>query len=274
MSDLSLWDIPELFDYQFFRFALVGGIIAAMVCSWVGLFLILRNESMIADGVAHTAFGGIALGLYLGINPTITALFISILAVLCISYMRKKGLAQSDSAIAVILAVGFAGGVILINLSGGFKNELWSYLFGDILTVSIRDIQITSVLGISTILFLGVFYKELLSMTFDEEAAKLMGIPVKSISLIFNLLVAFTIVLSIKIIGIILVIALIVLPGLSALQLNLSFKKTTLASILFGIASVVVGIMLSAIYDFATGGVIVMTAVGLFIFTIGYKKLE
>ena len=270
----ELIDIFRLFGFQFFQNALVGGTIAALACAWVGLFLILRKEAMIGDGIAHTAFGGIALGLFLGINPILTALLVSILAVLGISYMRRRGLAQSDSAIAVMLAVGFSMGLIIISLAGGFNVELFSFLFGSILTINQTDLIIVSILGISTIIILGIFYKELLSMTFDEEGARLMGIPVKQLSLAFNLLVAITIVLSIKVIGVILVVALLVLPGLSALQLNRSFKGTTLVAIGFGTVSMITGILLSAIYNVATSGVIVFTAAGIFLFTAIYKRLE
>jgi zinc transport system permease protein len=267
-------DIFRLLGYQFFQNALLGGTIAALACAWVGLFLILRKEAMIGDGIAHTAFGGIALGLFLGINPILTALAVSVLAVLGISYMRRRGLAQSDSAIAVMLAVGFSTGLIIISLTGGFNVELFSFLFGSILTIDQIDLVIVSILGISTVLILGAFYKELLSMTFDEEDARLMGIPVRSLSLAFNLLVAITIVLSIKVIGVILVVALLVLPGLAALQLNLSFKKTTLVAIGFGVFSMVTGILLSAIYNVAASGVIVFTAAGIFLFTAIYRRLE
>ncbi|UCH89929.1 MAG: metal ABC transporter permease [Thermoplasmata archaeon] len=274
MADLSLLDIPRLLGYQFFQYAIIGGIIAALACAWVGLFLILRKEAMIGGGIAHTAFGGIALGLFLGIEPLLTTLLISILAVLGIAYMRKKGLAQSDSAIAVMYALGFALGLIIISLAGGFNVELFSYLFGSVLTIDTTDLIIVSILGIFTILFLGIFYKELLSITFDEESSRLMGIPVKPLSVSFNILVAITIVLSIKVIGIILVVALLVLPGLTALQLRLSFKGTTIAAIGFGILSITIGIMLSAIYNVATSGIIVFTAAGLFAWTAVYRRLE
>lgn len=267
-------DIFRLLGFQFFQNALLGGTIAALACAWVGLFLILRKEAMIGDGIAHTAFGGIALGLLLGINPILTALLVSILAILGISYMRRRGLAQSDSAIAVMMTLGFSTGLIIISLAGGFNVELFSFLFGSILTIDQTDLIIVSILGISTILILGVFYKELLSITFDEEDARLMGIPVRLLSLAFNLLVAITIVLSIKVIGVILVVALLVLPGLAALQLNLSFKGTTLVAIGFGILSMITGVLLSAIYDVATSGVIVFTAAGFFLFTAIYRRLE
>ncbi len=274
MTDLSLFDIPRLLEFQFFQFALIGGIIAALVTSWVGLFLILRKEAMIGDGIAHTAFGGIALGLFLGIEPLYTALLVSIFSVMGISYMRRKGLDNSDAAIAVMLAVGFSTGLIIISLAGGFNVELFSYLFGSILTIDQFDLMIVSILGIFTLLFLGFFYKELLSITFDEESSRLMGIPVNTLTFGFNILVATTIALSIKVIGIILVVALMVLPGLSALQFKRSFKVTMIITIAIGILSVVTGIFLSAIYDVATAGVIVLTSAGFFLSAVIYQRLK
>lgn len=273
MSELTLFDIPRLFGYRFFQYAIFGGIITAFACAWVGLFLILRKEAMIGDGIAHTAFGGIAIGLFLGLHPILTSLLISILAVISISYMKEKGIAQSDSAIAVVLALGFSTGLIIISIAGGFNIELFSYLFGSILTIDQTDLIIVAILGISTLGILGIFYKEFLSITFDREAARLMGIPVTPLSIAFNLLVAITIVLSIKVIGIILVVALLVLPGLSALQLNLSFKGTILTAIGIGILSMFTGISLSAIYNVATSGVIVFTAAAFFIITAIYRRL-
>lgn len=274
MTDLSIIDITSLFGYQFFQYALIGGIISALATSWVGLFLILRREAMMGDGIAHTAFGGIALGLLLRVNPLVTALIVSIVAVLGISYMRKKGLAKSDAAIAVMLALGFSTGLIIISISGGFNIEIFSYLFGSILTINQSDLIIVSLLGLATIFFFGFFYKELLSITFDEESAVITGIPVKVLSLGFNLLVAFTIALSIKIIGIILVAALMVLPGLAALQLNRSFKGTVLTTVCFSIVSVIVGILLSSIYNVATSGIIVFTAAGLFLISAVYNQVK
>jgi len=273
VADLTIFDLPQLFGYTFFRYALVGGTIAAISCALIGLFLILRKESMIGDGIAHTAFGGIALGLYFGIFPLVTALAVSILSIVAITYMRKKGLAQSDSAIAVMLAIGFSIGLLVISLAGGFNIELFSYLFGSILTIDGTDLLIVAVLGLSTLAFIGVFYKELLSMTFDEEASRLTGIPVEAISMGFNVLVASTIVLSIKVVGMILVAALIVIPGLAALQLKRGFKGTAAAAVVFSVMSVVLGILISAIYDLATSGVIIFTAVGIFIFVSAYRRL-
>jgi zinc transport system permease protein len=266
--------IIDLIGYRFFQNALIGGVIAAVACAAVGLFLILKKEAMIGDGITHTAFGGIALGLFLGINPLLTALGVSVLAVLAISYMRRKNVAPSDSAIAVMLALGFSFGLILISIAGGFNVELLSYLFGSILTIDEVDLLFVSLLGVFVLLFLSFFRRELLSIVFDEEDSRVLGIPTNSLSLAFDLLVATTIVLSIKVVGTVLVIALLVLPGLSALQLSLSFRKTMLAAVGFSILSTVVGILLSATFDVATSGLIVFVAVLLFLLTLVYKKLQ
>jgi zinc transport system permease protein len=266
--------ILDLLSYRFFQNALLGGVIAAATCAAVGLFLILKKEAMIGDGIAHTAFGGIALGLFLGINPLMSALAVSVLAVLGISYMRRKKIAPSDSAIAVMLALGFSFGLIVISIAQGFNIELFSYLFGSILTIDEVDLMVVSILGVFVLLFLGLFRRELLSLVFDEEDSRVMGIPTITLSLAFDLLVATTIVLSIKVIGTVLVVALLVLPGLSALQLNLSFRQTILLAVGFSTSSTVLGILFSAIFDVATSGLIVFTSVLLFLLTIAYKKLQ
>jgi len=267
-------NLLELFTYQFFQNAIIGGIIAAVACSLVGLFLILKKEAMLGDGLSHTAFGGIALGLLLGINPLITALGVSLLAVFGISYMRRNKIAPSDSAIAIMLALGFSTGLIVMSLAGGFNVELFSYLFGSILTIDSIDLVLVSLLGSAVVLFIAFFRRELLSMVFDEEDSRIMGIPTKKLSIIFDLLVAVTIVLSIKVIGTILVVALLVIPGLCALKLNLSFRKTLFAAVGFSILSIVLGIVLSAAFNVVTAGLIVFVLVLFFLLTLIYKKLS
>jgi len=273
-SKMITISILDLLGYRFFQNALLGGVIAAAACAAVGLFLILKKEAMIGDGIAHTAFGGIALGLLLGINPLLTALGVSVLAVFGISYMRRKNVAPSDSAIAVMLALGFSFGLIVISVAGGFNVELFSYLFGSILAIDQADLLVVSLLSVFVLLFLGFFRRELLSMVFDEDDSRVMGIPTNTLSLAFDLLVATTIVLSIKVIGTVLVVALLVLPGLSALQLGLSFRKTILTAVGFSIISTVLGILFSASFDVATSGLIVFIAVLLFLLTLAYKKLQ
>lgn len=272
-SQMITANIIDLFSYQFFQNALIGGVIAAVACASVGLFLVLKKEAMIGDGLSHTAFGGIALGLFLGINPLLTALGVSLLAVFTISYMRRKKIAPTDSAIAVMLAMGFSTGLIVISIAGGFNVDLFSYLFGSILTIDSMDLALISMLGSAVLLFVGIFRRELLSMVFDEEDSRIMGVPTRRLSIIFDLLVAITIVLSIKVIGTILVVALLVLPGLCALKLNLSFRSTIITAISFSVLSTLLGTIFSAVFKLAPAGVIVFVLVFFFFVTLIYKKL-
>ncbi|MCU0800035.1 MAG: metal ABC transporter permease [Candidatus Thermoplasmatota archaeon] len=273
MAEIGLNDLADLLGYQFFQFALIGGILVAITCSWIGLFLILKKQSMITDGIAHSVFGGIALGLFLGINVLWTSLATALASMTGITYLRKKGMAQSDSAIAVMMALGFSTGLILISLAGGFNVDVFSYLFGSILTISKGEIYSVATVAILAIAYLWTFHRELLSLTFDEEDSRLLGLPVTLLSVSFNILVAVAIVISIKVVGIILVTAFMVLPGLTAIQFNLSFKGTAVTSILIGLVGVISGIFLSALFDVAASGVIVFVMVGIFVTSAIYNKL-
>jgi zinc transport system permease protein len=276
-------DLVEFLSYGFFQHALLGGTIAAIACAAVGVIILLRKEAMIGHGIAHVSFGGIAVGEYLVLHqlffgdpdafPLITALAVSIVATLTITYLRRQGIAESDAAIALITAMGFALGLIILSLAGGFQVDLFTYLFGNVLTITTGELVLATALGGIILVFFIVFYKEMLSITFDEEAARLSGVPVRALTLAFDVLVAITIVLAIKVIGIILVSALLALPGITAFQLKLSFKGTMVWAIVFSVISVVLGILFSAAYDVATSGLIVVVAVLLLGFSALYVRL-
>ncbi len=273
MSEFIIEEIVRLLGYRFFQYALLGGALVALSCAVVGLLIVLRKESMIGDSVAHTSFGGIAIGILIGVEPIVTALVFAVIAMLLIAYMKSRKLANSDSAMAVMLAAGFSLGLIVVSVAEGFTVDLFSYLFGSILTIDSTELAIIAMLALVSLGVMGMLYKELLSITFDEQAARLNGIPVTIIATAFNILVAVTIVISIKVVGVILVAALLVLPGLTALQLNLSFRKTLLISIAMALVTTTLGIFLSAMFDVATSGVIVFTGVGVFLLVAGYAKL-
>jgi zinc transport system permease protein len=261
----------ELLGYGFFQRALLGGTIAAVACATVGVIILLRKEAMIGHGIAHVSFGGVAVGEYLVIHqlyfgdasvfPLLTALVVSIVATLSITTLKRRGIAESDAAIALITALGFALGLIVISMAGGFQVDLFSYLFGNVLTITSGELLLAGVLGAVIVVFMVVFYKEMLAITFDEGAARLLGLPVQTLTIAFDVLVAFTIVIAIKTVGIILVSALLAIPAVTALQLRGSFRTTMLASILFAAAAVVLGIVLSAFYEVATSGLIVLVSV-------------
>jgi zinc transport system permease protein len=276
----GLW---ELLEFGFFQRALLGGAVAAVACAAVGIFILLRKEAMVGHGIAHVSFGGVAIGVYMvsvgmyvgseGTFPLLTALAVSIVAMLAITTLRRRGIAESDAAIALVTAFGFSLGLIIISLAEGFQVDLFSFLFGNVLTITWRELGLTLALGTVIIGFLAVFYKEMLSVTFDEDAARLSGLPVTGLVMAFDILVAVTIVMSIKVVGIILVSALLAIPGITGLQLRLSFMGTMLAAIAFAVLSVVLGIFLSAIYEVATSGLIVIVAMILLGVVFLYVKL-
>ncbi len=259
-SEALLGDLQILLGMPFFQMALLGGCLATFVCAIMGLFIVLRKESMIGDSAAHTSFGGVAIGLLLGLDPILFALVLSTLAILGMSYMKKKGIAQSDAAMAVMLATGFAIGLIAIGISGGFNVSVMDYLFGSILTISSADLTLMALLSVAVISVVMLFFKELVAMTFDEPSSRMNGIPVSGLSVTFNILMAVTVVLSIKVVGIILVVALLVIPAL-------------MASIVIGVGSTLLGIMLSGLIDLPAAGVIVLADVCVLLTLVTYQRL-
>jgi zinc transport system permease protein len=276
-------DLFDLLSYGFFQRALLGGAVAAVACAVVGVFILLRKEAMVGHGIAHVSFGGVAVGVlmvstgvYVGSEttfPLLTALLVSVSAMLAITALRRRGVAESDAALAMVTALGFAAGIIIISLADGFSVDLFSYLFGNVLTITWAELGLTLVLGAVIVAFVMVLYKELLSVTFDEEAARLTGLPVNGLGVAFDVLVACTIVMSIKVVGIVLVSALIAIPGITAFQLRLSFSGTLLAAVLLGVLAVVLGIFISAVYEVATSGLIVVVALVLLGVTMLYVRL-
>ncbi|MCS7097815.1 MAG: metal ABC transporter permease [Candidatus Methanomethyliaceae archaeon] len=262
----------ELLNYQFFQNAIIGGILIGIISAWIGLFLVLKKESMIVDGAAHTAFGGLALGLLIGIDPFLTALIVSIISIFLISHMRSKGHAYSDSAIALMLAVGFSIGLAIISVTRGFGVDIFSFLFGSILTISREEIILITLLATSIAAFLSNFHREILAIIFNEDEAKIMGIPVRRISICFNLMIAVAIILSIKMVGTVLVVALMVIPALAALRLKCSFIKTLISSITIAIIGVISGIIISAYYRIATSAMIVLILLLIYMIIVVRKR--
>jgi len=273
LSGISFSDLPSLFGYQFMQYAIVGGTLAAATCAAIGLFMLLRREALIGEGIAHVSFGGIALGLFIGVYPVYTALLLSVIATLFITWLRRKGIANSDAAIGIVVAFGLSLGLVLLSLSGGFNVDLFTYLFGSILTIDTQDLATSVGLAAGVLVFLLVLHKEVLSITFDEKAARVSGIPVEKINFAFSILVALTVALSIKIIGILLVTALLILPGVAAMQLRLSFRGTMVFAIAASVISVAAGVTISAVVNVATSAVIIFVAMAVAAVTTVYSRL-
>ena len=263
----------EIFTYGFMQRALVSGIAIALLCSVVGLFLVLRRYSLFGDAVAHSSFGGIALGLLLGIYPMWTAYVISIISALIITRIKQKFDISGEASVAILLSSGIAIGLILISISGGFSVDIFSFLFGSILLVSTEDtILILGLTGAILIVIL-LLYRELIYSTFNEEQAKVSGIPVEKINYLIVFIAGITVVTSIQLVGILLISALFVIPNVTAIMFGRSFKQTAILSISFAISAVVIGILISYLLDITPSGSIVMLSITIFGVTIGLKSL-
>ena len=262
----------EILTYTFMHRALISGIAIAILCSVIGLFLVLRRYSLFGDAIAHSSFGGIALGLLAGVYPLWTAYGVSIVSALIITKIKDRYNISGDASIAVLLSSGIAAGLVIISFSGGFTIDIFSFLFGSILLVSVDDtILILALTGIILIVIL-LLYRQILYSTFNEEQAKVSGIPVEKINYLIVFMAGITVVTSIQLVGVLLISALFVIPNVTAIMYGRGFKQTAIISMSFSIFSVVVGILVSYIFDITPAGTIVLIAIGLLAGTMGIKS--
>jgi len=252
--------------------ALISGVAIAILCSVIGLFLVLRRYSLFGDAIAHSSFGGIALGLMAGVYPLWTAYGVSLVSALIITRIKEKYDISGDASVAVLLSSGIAIGLVIIGISGGFTIDIFSFLFGSILLVSVNDtILILSLTGVILIVVL-LLYRQLLYSTFNEEQAKVSGIPVEKINYLIVFMAGLTVVTSIQLVGVLLISALFVIPNVSAIMYGKGFKQTAIISISFSIFSVVAGILISYIFDITPAGTIVLFSIAVLAGTMGIKS--
>ena len=264
----------EILQYGFIQRALVSGVAVAITCSVVGLFLVLRRQSLFADALSHMAFGGIAIGLFANLYPIWTAFIVSIFAALGITKLRESTKIPPDSAVAILLSAGLAVGVILIGLAGGFTLDLYSFLFGSILLVSMQDQEIILVASALILSILYFIYRELVYIAFDEEQAQVSGINVSRLNYIFIVLASIVVITSIRLVGVLLISSLIVIPNITAMMFGKGFKKTAMISVSIGILSVLTGIVISYVMNLAPGGTIVLVSVTIFLAAIITRDLN
>ena len=264
----------EIFQFAFMQRALITGTAVAIICSIIGLFLVLRKQSLFGDAMSHVAFGGIALGISINSYPLWTAFIVSILAALGITKLKESTKIPSDSAIAVLLSSGLALGVVLISLSSGFSLDLFSFLFGSILLVSLQDEMTIIVLSIAILSITGLLFKKFMYITFNEEQAKVSGLDVAKINYLFIILASITVITSIRLVGVLLISSLIVIPNITAIMLGKGFRKTAIISILIAIFSVEIGILFSYIWNIAPGGTIVLVSIAIFLSTLSVKSIS
>jgi zinc transport system permease protein len=269
-------ELSEIFNYGFVQRAIIAGVLIAAICSLLGVFLVLRRFSLIGDGLAHITFGSVAVVLLIGISPfyvTLAALPIVMISSLVILKLTSTKRIQGDAAIGIVSSIGIAAGIILTSLSGGYNVDLFSYLFGNILTVNQTELILSFIVFLIVVATVIFFYHDLFAITFDEELARSMGIKTKKINVILFLLTALAAVLAMKVAGIMLVSAMLILPPLTALQLSISFRMTLIASLIFSVISVISGILISFLLNLPAGGTIVLINVAILFLMFGIKKI-
>jgi zinc transport system permease protein len=257
--------------YGFAQRALIGGVLIALVCSLISFFVVVRRLAFVGMGISHAAFGGVAIGLVAGIDPMLTAGGFCTLVALGIGWFSRKGHIHEDTAIGILFATAMALGVVLVRMANAYNLDLMSYLFGSILALSWGDVVLIAVLGGLAAAFIVVFFKELLFISFDEETATASGIPVRFVYYGLLVTLALVIVISIKLVGIILVSALLVIPGASGTQISRNYRGVLAAAMIIGVASVVAGLYLSFWYDIASGATIVLALFAFFLLSMAFS---
>ena len=262
----------EIFTYSFMVRAFIAGGIVALIAPVIGSFLVAKKYSLMADSLAHVSLAGVALGMFLGIYPVYTALLVAIITALIIEKLRTKHSVSGEIALGMFLSGGLAIAIVLVGMGKGFNVDLFSYLFGSITTVQTPDLLVMGTLGIIILTTVLVLYKELVAVSFDEEAALVSGIPTATINSILMILTALTVSVAMRIVGVLLIGALMIIPVVTAMQLRTSFQKTIIFATLFSFLSVMIGLFSSYYLNLASGGAIVVTALLLFFVVLFLKQ--
>ena len=254
------------------RNALTAGILASIACGVVGAIVVVKRMTMISGGISHAAFGGIGLGYLLGFDPIFGALMFTIASALSMGIIRERTRLSEDSMIGILWVTGMSLGVIFIGLSPGYAPDLFSYLFGNILTVPFSDLMMIMILDAIILVVVFLFYERFLAISFDEDFATAAGIPVEQVYLVLLSLVALTIIVLIRIVGVILVIAMLTIPATIAWQFSYKLKQIMAISFLLSAIFTTEGLWLSYLFNLASGATIVLVSVATFILSLILKK--
>jgi zinc transport system permease protein len=261
---LAALPLPWPFEREYMQLALAGGLVVGACAPLIGTFLVQKRLSLLGDGIGHVAFAGVAAGLLLDVWPIWTALIAAVAGAVAIEWLRSRGRASGDLALALFFYSGIAGGVVLTGLAGSLNASTLTYLFGSILTVDRSDALTIAVLGAVILTVIAFTWRALFSIVFDEEAARVAGLPVDALNLGLAALTAVTLVAGMRIVGVLLVAALMVLPVGAAQRLTRSFAAALLAASGIGIASAVLGLAAARQWSLAPGGTIVLVAAAVF----------
>jgi ABC-type Mn2+/Zn2+ transport system permease subunit len=257
----------ELLSVGFLQRALVAGVLVSLLCGVLSVFVILRRMAFIGAGISHSAFGGVALGFLLAVDPLFTAIGFAVLVALLIEWAQTRTRVEEDTAIGIFFAASMALGLVFLHLSGTYNVDVFGFLFGNILAIGTRQLIQITVITVAVLAVILAFFKELVFLSFDEEIAWVSGVPVKKLRLLFLVMLALVIIASIYLVGIILVSALLVIPGAIAQNLSHRIRAMTAISAGVGVAAVMAGLLISYGVDYPSGATIVLVLSALYLLT-------
>ncbi len=263
----------EAFGYEFFRSALLAGLLASVVCGIIGSYIVVKHMISVAGGVSHAAFGGIGLGYLLGLDPLTGAFFFTLGVSVAIWGLMERAREHIDTLIGAFWAGGMAFGILCISLTHGYTSDLFSYLFGDILLVPPEHLILISLLGIFVIIIVTLFYPALQAVAFDQEYATISGLPTRGLNLLVLILIAVAVVVLIQVVGTILVIALLTLPAAIARHFSKTLSGLMIKSTIISMIITTIGIFLSWIFDIPSGSMIILFGVCVYLVVTAGKEM-
>ena len=255
--------MPSIFLYEFMLRALAGGVLVGMLAPTLGVFVVLRRFSLIADTLAHVALMGVAVGLATNTFPSVVALVAACIGAIVVEQLRSRGRLPGDMALAVVLYGSLAFAVVVIGIAGGFNVDLFSFLFGSILSVSPLDLWLLAGITVTVVLFVGVFFVDLAQIAFDDDLARVNGVRTGALNLALAVLTGATITLSMRVVGVLLVGAMLVVPVMVGLRLARGLRAAMATAVAAGVFSAIVGLTIAFYVDASAGGATVLTALGL-----------
>lgn len=285
--------IREALQFSFMRHALLAGILVSVACGIVGTFVVIKRIVFISGGIAHAAYGGIGLGYYIkytllpllltesatagdhrpGSWPLLGAILFSLLAAVIMGLIQRRTHQRADTIIGVLWAIGMAAGVVFVDLSEGYKADLMSYLFGSILAVERSELLIILGLDIAIVALVALFYKELLALSFDETFATVENVPVDAIYIVLLCIIALTVVMLMRVVGLIMVIAMLTVPAAIAGQFVKSMKRMMVVSVILGMLFTVIGLWVSYVWNLTSGASIILVSGAVYLVSLAIRRL-
>ena len=263
----------DALQFGFMRHALAAGLLVSVACGIIGTFVVVKRIVFVSGGVAHAAYGGVGLGYFLGIDPVVGAIAFSLVAALGMGLVQRRTRERADTLIGVMWAIGMALGIILVDLTEGYKADLMSYLFGSILAVPSSDLLIMLALDVVIVLIVVLFYKELLAVSFDEVFATVENVPVTGIYLLLMAMIALTVVMVMRVVGLILVIAMLTMPAAISAHFVEGIRRMMVLASALGAVFMMAGLWLSYFLDLTSGATIILFSGTAYLLTVALRPL-